>query len=256
MSPTNHRRVRTNPALIRLVLADVESTPISEIARRHGVARKNIYRWIERRETLGPQWPSDEDIAAWEADDEANRDKRRAHAEWAYEYKKRVYLNRGAVQVPHLGYTRRLQALACLGWTTRDIGEHMGVSPSRVSHLMNGMWAFLYPSTAQAIVAVYDDLSMSVPVDRAPSRRGEVRVHARWKRQALARGWAPPLAWSNIDDPNEQPKGIRAGATSIRRLTILSPDDRECRRCGVRQSTGTNTSDVCRDCKSVERVAS
>ena len=54
-------------------------------------------------------------------------------------------------------------------------------------------------STAERIAALYDRWCMT-PGPAATRNRA----------MAVRRGWAPPLAWNNIDDPDEQPRGVRA----------------------------------------------
>jgi hypothetical protein len=55
---------------------------------------------------------------------------------------------------------------------------------------------FVRRNVAEAILALYDDLSMT-PADGPGAWRAlsDARKH----------GWAPPLAWDDIDDPNETP---------------------------------------------------
>lgn len=50
---------------------------------------------------------------------------------------------------------------------------------------------------SNAIVAAYERLHMQP----APEGRGASRA----RNRAIALGWAPPLAFDNIDDPDEQP---------------------------------------------------
>jgi hypothetical protein len=74
-----------------------------------------------------------------------------------------------------------------------------------VNHLTTGMWVEVHRMTAERVAAVYDELSMVRPVDSAVRGRGQIRIHDRQRRMAKRRGYAPPLAWDNIDDPNERP---------------------------------------------------
>jgi hypothetical protein len=87
-----------------------------------------------------------------------------------------------------------------------DLAPRLGVSFARVGHLTNGRFPRVRRTTATRIAAVYDELSMTVPQDLPAAQRHTIKVHARQRRFALQRGWAPPLAWDdNIDDPNAQP---------------------------------------------------
>lgn len=155
------------------------------------------------RET--PEWPTPAQVQAWRLEQKATAEARDRTARRAYQYRNEVYLNRGNLLVPSHGVTRRLQALFALGWTTIDMAERLGVTYARVSHLMRGKYPVLHRSTYAAVAALYDQLSMVTPVDQAPKGRGNVYVHARAARMAAARGYAPPLAWDDIDDPAEIP---------------------------------------------------
>lgn len=200
MSMTKTRTsTRTNPRVIREALALADESTCYQAGKALGICHRTIWRWTMRREQHGDIWPTEADIATWEAEDAERRDLRERRATQAREYRKRVYLNRGPLSVPSRGTTRRLQALYALGWTAREMGERLGVSSARVGHMMNGAWAFVLPSTARAVDELYRSLNMVVPTDRAPSRRGEVRVHQRARRDAQRRGYAPPLAWDDID---------------------------------------------------------
>lgn len=99
--------------------------------------------------------------------------------------------------IPALGTQRRIRALMALGWTSGDIANRCGwTTPQAVTVLLSGR-RYVYRSTAEKIAAVYDQLSMTP----GPSTRN-------W-REAARKGWPPPLAWDNIDDPDERPRGIR-----------------------------------------------
>jgi hypothetical protein len=95
--------------------------------------------------------------------------------------------------VPAIGTQRRIQALMVLGWTSRDIAGRCGwATPQAVTELLTAR-RFLQRDTASAVAAAYDELSM-LP---GPSRQN--------RRRCQRKGWAPPLAWDNIDDPDEVP---------------------------------------------------
>lgn len=98
-----------------------------------------------------------------------------------------------AFSVPALGTTRRIHALAALGWTYKRIGATAGLSPQRVGQIV--AQDRVVPATAAAIAAAYDELSMRLgPSDHA-------------RRRARGAGHLPPLAWDDerIDDPTYQP---------------------------------------------------
>lgn len=92
------------------------------------------------------------------------------------------------------GTVRRIQALQAIGWNCRDIGTRCDKGDE---------WARLVArskrvttTTAFAVAQVYDELCMTVP---------EGVYAERTRRQAREKGYAPPLAWDDIDDPSEVP---------------------------------------------------
>jgi hypothetical protein len=91
---------------------------------------------------------------------------------------------------------RRIRALQAIGWTHAEIAAAAGLSVDAIrSPVHRG--TSVYRATADGIERAYDALCMKV----APDSR-----NARYCRTAAARrGWAPPLAWDNIDDPDERP---------------------------------------------------
>lgn len=100
-----------------------------------------------------------------------------------------------------LGARRRLQALACLGWSSIVIAERYGMHADNLNMLRRGdREHYIRRGFAARIAAAYDDLHM----EPAPRGRG-----ATWAQGYAAKnGWVPPLAWDDIDDPDEKPKGI------------------------------------------------
>lgn len=104
--------------------------------------------------------------------------------------------------VTTVGVTRRLRALAWLGYTSPVVAAESGVHEDTVRDARNGVLAFVHETTATALVATYDRLSMTLAEPRdAYEQRGITRSrnHARRAR------WSPPLAWDDIDDPDAEP---------------------------------------------------
>ena len=88
---------------------------------------------------------------------------------------------------PALGTQRRIRALMALGWTSRDIADHCGWATTQaVTELLKAR-RFVYATTADRIDTAYRDLCMTV----GPSEKN--------RRDAARKGWAPPLAWDDID---------------------------------------------------------
>jgi hypothetical protein len=103
--------------------------------------------------------------------------------------------------VPSLGTRRRIGALVALGYTYAAIGERAGVTLSAVYRTLQR------PSTirrevAERYAAIYDELCMTPP---PRDTRQQKRDYAYAQTVARRNNWLPPLAWVDIDDPNEQP---------------------------------------------------
>jgi len=104
--------------------------------------------------------------------------------------------------VDKTGTQRRLQALVALGWNWHLLSGHLGCSAEYVRTVATDK-KFVYASTASKIAALYDELSMRFPPEDTP---GQKNAATRARMRAKRKGWAPPLAWDNIDDPKERPK--------------------------------------------------
>lgn len=101
--------------------------------------------------------------------------------------------------IPADGTTRRLRALATLGWPNTDLGDRLGVTRVQISWWRTGRYRDVHQSTADRIAAVYDELR------ETPGPSSRTRVHAR------RAGWATPHQWRgrDIDDPAAQPRTPR-----------------------------------------------
>lgn len=126
---------------------------------------------------------------------------RRAIARYEKATKHRRH-NGVAWAIPALGTQRRIQALMALGWTSTDIAAECGwAHRNYVMRILNGQkgkpTTWVQRKTAEVFAAAYDQLSMQIP-PHAPRR-------ARTRAIAARKGYAPPLAWDDIDDPNETP---------------------------------------------------
>ena len=96
-------------------------------------------------------------------------------------------------QVDAAGTRRRIQALARAGWSMRHVAGRLGVTISTVSAYARPGRKRVEARVARAVRDVYDDLA-STPGDCTRSQK--------W---AQRRGWPPPLAWDDIDDPAATP---------------------------------------------------
>lgn len=102
-----------------------------------------------------------------------------------------------AAHVPAWPYTRRVRALRAAGHSIGDIATGIGTSLAHVIHLSNGKYEQVTTGTADRLRDVYDRLS-AVTFSSIDTR-------------VLAHGWAPPMLWDDIDDPDEDhqaPKGM------------------------------------------------
>lgn len=101
-----------------------------------------------------------------------------------------VIADDSGVFVPRFLVDRRIQALLALGWRHADMQARSGVQTACVMN-QAGRWVTVRTFTRVAVM--YEDL-WDKP---GPS--------ARTRNRAARRGYAPPLAWDDIDDPNQTP---------------------------------------------------
>ena len=95
--------------------------------------------------------------------------------------------------IPAEASRRRLQALAAIGWSLGALTERFGVPTMTLSVIRGGKTESIQPAVAARIREMYAEAHM----DPGPS--------ARTRTLAAEDGWAPPLAWNDIDDPDETP---------------------------------------------------
>lgn len=102
-----------------------------------------------------------------------------------------------------VGVTRRVRALACLGWSVTEIAAAAGVNVDTVKEVRRGERRELH-TAGPALVAAYDALSMRTP---SPLTRQDRSAVTQVRNRAARAGWAPPLAWDDdtIDDPAATP---------------------------------------------------
>lgn len=101
--------------------------------------------------------------------------------------------------VTPLGLTRRVRALARLGYSNAVIAREAGVNVNTVQDICKEPPAFLMWRTRDALVAAYDRLCMKLP-DTSESYLQ--RSVSRTRNRAAREGWVSALAWDDIDaDP-------------------------------------------------------
>lgn len=94
---------------------------------------------------------------------------------------------------PALGATRRLQALSAIGHDRQAIAQASGLHIATISSLANGRYAKIDGATDAAVRLAYRLLA-TTPGASDMTRRRAGRL-----------GWAPPIAWADLDDPTCQP---------------------------------------------------
>ena len=91
---------------------------------------------------------------------------------------------------------RKLRALVAQGHTVRDLGRRLPMHEDAAYRLVSRgtrCTALVARATRDIFSELWDG-------------RPEGREHDRARRMAAARGWAPPGAWEDIDDPADRPK--------------------------------------------------
>lgn len=103
----------------------------------------------------------------------------------------------GGALVDSAGTIRRLQALACIGWSLNEQARRVGILVTNYSTLQRR--PRVAAATARAVRSLYEELSMTPPPAGQP---GVTRA----RNEAARKGWLPPLEWDDdlIDVPDEQ----------------------------------------------------
>lgn len=89
-------------------------------------------------------------------------------------------------------FRRRVHALAAIGWSLEALAQESGVGFSTLG-MISSRNERVSAKIANVIADTYDRLHMK------PGPNSAVAKEARRK------GWLPPLAWIDIDDPDERP---------------------------------------------------
>lgn len=123
---------------------------------------------------------------------------------------------RGRSYVTPIGLQRRLQALGILGYSMQQISAGTGLDLDGITRLRRREnVTHCHPHMYKPILAFYDAHHMKPE----PASRKSSRV----ANYARAMGWASPMAWENIDDPGEKPKGIPGsrGGNTVDEAAVL-----------------------------------
>lgn len=109
-------------------------------------------------------------------------------------YKMRRAANGGRpLLISKLGAVRRIQALMAIGWPRRELAREAGYQGDAFALLLNGKRTHITIATHQRVVDLFERLSMT------PGPSSSTRI------RATKKGWPPPLAWDDPDDPGETP---------------------------------------------------
>lgn len=108
--------------------------------------------------------------------------------------------------VTALGVTRRVQALCRLGYSMPTIAAACGVSHDTIADLRTNVPVFVSRKVRAGVVAGFAELEMKTPGQAGDYQRRSV---TRALGHAERMGWPPPMAFDDIDDPTEQPQGVR-----------------------------------------------
>ncbi|RNL66274.1 hypothetical protein EFK50_01205 [Nocardioides marmoriginsengisoli] len=118
---------------------------------------------------------------------------REAHAIYRRSlWRRRYVLGVTSLYIDSTGTRRRIQALQALGWRYTDIDTTAGVTDGWSSSAVRGTRVNITQATKLA--EAYEKLCMHL----GPS--------GRCRTWAIRKGWLTPLAWDDIDDPNEKPR--------------------------------------------------
>ncbi|HXJ28558.1 MAG TPA: hypothetical protein VNH17_22790 [Streptosporangiaceae bacterium] len=110
-------------------------------------------------------------------------------------------LMRDGAPVDGTGTRRRVQALVARGWSQARLAARLGMKPSNLGHLIYRR-PMVTAATARAMRDLYEELWDRNPPEEA--HRDKIAA-SRARRYAAERGWPPPLAWDDIDDPRAVP---------------------------------------------------
>ncbi|QOC28867.1 hypothetical protein IC744_16255 [Microbacterium hominis] len=105
-----------------------------------------------------------------------------------------------ATRIPSTGSRRRVQALACRGWSIEALAAQLGITRSALTQRVNAGG-----TTVRAhlqLAELYEQIWNTRPV---PTSDADAAYITRTIRRAQRAGWMPPMAWDDIDtDPEPQ----------------------------------------------------
>lgn len=115
------------------------------------------------------------------------------------------------------GTARRLQALHALGYSLARLEREVGCySLGAIKDVVHGRVVVIEAQHAVAVAEAYERLSMRLP---QATNRNEASGITRARNTAKRNGWAPPLAWDDIDTDERA-----VGQTNIREVDPVLVD--------------------------------
>jgi len=114
-------------------------------------------------------------------------------------------------RVTAAGTRRRLQALACAGWSTPALADRTTLTRRTLTRVLTGSANSVTVGTARTVAALYERLRLAPPPQRTPLQRTLARQTA---DAAQAAGWRAPHTWHDIDhdpDPDDLDGAARPG---------------------------------------------
>lgn len=122
--------------------------------------------------------------------------------------------------VDAVGTRRRIQSLAWVGWSIPQLAARAGIDKQSLHRAIRHDQATA--ATATAIRNLYDQLWNVAP--SVPDKYAATAI-TRTRNRACRQGWHPPMAWDDIDDPNETPTATTAIRLSRTEYCISTTTD-------------------------------
>lgn len=119
-------------------------------------------------------------------------------------------MNGRPLTIPGIGTSRRLQALAALGWSFVEIAARLDCDKEWPRRWAKRGHPTIHRSTAEKIDRVYRELCMTLPPEDTTQQKSAA---SRVRTVARRNGWVPPLAWDNIDTDPEPVDAPHLGLT-------------------------------------------
>ena len=124
--------------------------------------------------------------------------------------------------VESLGMRRRVHALMCLGYSMEFLGARMQTNGGNLQLALGR--EYVHKGTFDSMAALYEELHMT---RWKPTNRHERSAYTRMVNKAKAMGYAPPMAWDDIDN-DERPVVVPVD------VELVDPVKFELMRSGVK----------------------